>query len=49
MICLACVTWLLPWPVMPAILIPAAFLIDRSLFGFVDYFLLLPFVSFSCL
>lgn len=46
LVCLACVLRLLTWPVMLAILIVVVMIIDRKLFGLVDYFLLLTFVCF---
>lgn len=46
LVCLSCVLRLLSWPVMLAILVLAVLIVDRKLFGAVDYFLLLTFVCF---
>lgn len=46
LVCLSCVLRLLSWPVMLAILVLTVLIVDRKLFGAVDYFLLLTFVCF---
>lgn len=46
LICLLCVVRILPWPVMLAIIIISVCFLNRSLFGRIDYFLLLTFVCF---
>ena len=46
LICLLCVVRILPWPVMLAIIIISVCFLNRSLFGRMDYFLLLTFVCF---
>lgn len=45
-VCLCCVIRILPWQAMLIILCAAVLLIDRTLFGRVDYFLLLTFICF---
>lgn len=46
LVCLFCVARLLSWQIMLAILAAAVFIIDKNLFGAVDYCLLLTFVCF---
>lgn len=46
LVCLICVLRLLPWPLMLGIVAIGVFITGRSLFGKVDYFLLLTFVCF---
>lgn len=46
LVCLLCVVRVLAWPVMLAVVIISVLVLNRSLFGKVDYFLLLTFVCF---
>lgn len=46
LVCLSCVLRLVSWPVMLAVLVLTVLIVDRKLFGAVDYFLLLTFVCF---
>ncbi len=46
LVALLCVVRVITWPIMLAVLMVAALIIDRKLFATVDYFLLLTFVCF---